>query len=259
MKLNGGRHLVWMDDRKERLLSVSFNQDDLLEGILLTPHQPDATTDKRFTKNTYQLPFVDEWLVVWGGTNPGENYHYPLRSQRYAYDFVKVKNNWSFDKTKSGNVSFYAFGERIVTPLDGTVITVVDALPDVHDRNHPAGNHVVIEHAYGEYSLLAHLEAGSIAVNVGDRVKTRQLIGRCGNSGNSSEPHLHFQVMDGPDLKSAKSIRIRLEGRKRPVRGQIVIPKRDKQSNKSDNTVLLADSLFELVLAVPRLFVNFWK
>lgn len=256
MKLNGSRHLVWMDDRKERFISVSFDEDGLIEGLLLTPHVPDSITDHRFTKNTYHLPLVGEWLVVWGGIHSGENYHYPFLSQRYAFDFVKVKNNWSFNQTKSGNASFYAFGERILTPLDGTVVEVVNHLPDVPDPNHPAGNHVILEHAHGEYSLLAHLEAGSIVVSVGDHVKTHQLIGRCGNSGNSSEPHLHFQVMDSPDLASATSIRIRLRGRKKPVRGQIVRP---KQSDSSDSTFLAADFLFELALAVPRLLFNFWR
>ena len=256
MKLNGSRHLVWMDDRKERVLSATFNQDDLIEELLMTPYQSDSRGDRRFTKHTYHLPFTDDWLVLSGGTHPGENRHYPERAQRYAYDFIKVNNNWSYNKSKSGNHSFYAFGERVITPLDGTVVVIVDDVPDVLDSNHRFGNHVILEHAKGEYSLLAHLEAGSIAVNVGDRVKTRQLIGRCGNSGNSSEPHLHFQVMDSPDLASATSIRIRLKGRKNPVRGQIVKP---KQSNFPNRTDLAADFLFELALAIPRLLFNFWR
>ncbi|TCI21678.1 M23 family metallopeptidase [Exiguobacterium sp. SL-9] len=256
MKLNGSRHLVWMDDRKERMLSVTFNQDELIEELLMTPHQPDSRGDRRFTKHTYHLPFTDDWLVLSGGTHPGENRHYPERSQRYAYDFIKVNNNWSYNKSKSGNHSFYAFGERVITPLDGTVVVVVDDVPDVPDSNHPFGNHVILEHAGGEYSLLAHLEAGSIAVNVGDRLKTRQLIGRCGNSGDLSEPHLHFQVMDSPNLASATSIRIRLKGRKKPVRGHIVRPKLSNLPNRTD---LAADFLFELALAVPRLLFNFWR
>jgi len=62
------------------------------------------------------------------------------------------------------------------------------------------GNHVVIRHAEGEYALYAHLIGGSVTVAPGDVVEAGQVIGRCGHSGHSSEPHLHFHVQDSPDL-----------------------------------------------------------
>jgi murein DD-endopeptidase MepM/ murein hydrolase activator NlpD len=77
--------------------------------------------------------------------------------------------------------------------------------------NQPEGNNVIIEHGNSEYSMLAHLNQGTISVKVGDFVKKGQVIGRCGNSGNSTEPHLNFQVMDTPDYLSGKSIRIQFE------------------------------------------------
>ena len=67
-----------------------------------------------------------------------------------------------------------------------------------------AGNHVVIEMARGRYVLLAHLMRGSVVVQVGETVSPGQLIGKCGNSGNTSEPHLHLQVQNLPDWDSAE-------------------------------------------------------
>ena len=62
----------------------------------------------------------------------------------------------------------------------------------------PAGNHVVLDLGSGEYALLAHLRRGSVRVRPGQRVRRGETLGRCGNSGNSSEPHLHFHVQDRP-------------------------------------------------------------
>ncbi|MFD1906546.1 M23 family metallopeptidase [Paenibacillus rhizoplanae] len=73
----------------------------------------------------------------------------------------------------------------------------------------PAGNVVVIDHGNGEHSITAHLKKGSVAVKKGDNVQQGDLIGHLGNSGNSSEAHLHFQVSDGPDLFTSRSIQIR--------------------------------------------------
>lgn len=60
------------------------------------------------------------------------------------------------------------------------------------------GNHVVIDHG-GEYSMYAHLKPGTVAVQIGQQVRAGDVIGGLGSSGNSTEPHLHFQMCDGPD------------------------------------------------------------
>jgi murein DD-endopeptidase MepM/ murein hydrolase activator NlpD len=68
------------------------------------------------------------------------------------------------------------------------------------------GNYVVIRHAGGEFSTYEHFRAGSIKVKKGDVVKCGQVIGQLGHSGNSTSPHLHFQISDGPDPAYARSI-----------------------------------------------------
>ena len=75
-----------------------------------------------------------------------------------------------------------------------------------------AGNYVLIRHANGEHSLYAHLHQGSVRVSVGDTVSAGAQIGEAGSSGNSTEPHLHFQLIDGPDLNTARGLPIIFTG-----------------------------------------------
>ena len=74
------------------------------------------------------------------------------------------------------------------------------------------GNFVVVRHAGGEYSHYAHLAEGSVRVKPGDEVVRGQALGRLGHTGNSTEPHLHFTVADGPDPLYARSLPVRIEG-----------------------------------------------
>ena len=70
----------------------------------------------------------------------------------------------------------------------------------------PLGNFVVIRHAGGEHSYYAHLKQGSVRVKAGDTVKRGQPIGQVGHTGNSTEPHLHFQLTDGPDAMYSRGL-----------------------------------------------------
>lgn len=71
---------------------------------------------------------------------------------------------------------------------------------------HILGNHVVLDLGNGTFAAYAHLRRGSLTVREGDRVRAGQPVARCGNSGNSSEPHLHFQLMDAPDPDAARGV-----------------------------------------------------
>lgn len=72
------------------------------------------------------------------------------------------------------------------------------------------GNHVTIDHG-GEYSVLAHLTPGSISLEEGQQVKQGDLVGHCGNSGNSTEPHLHFHIQDHPNFFLGMGLPIQFE------------------------------------------------
>ncbi|MCA1684606.1 MAG: M23 family metallopeptidase, partial [Planctomycetia bacterium] len=150
-----------------------------------------------------RLPFEGEWTVIEGGETEARNYHGSVgsRSQRRAVDFSLSDDSghWCSGDGKK-NEDYYAYGKEVLAPADGTVVTVIDGVPD----NRPlstnpytsTGNTVILRLRPSEFSVFAHLKYQSIKVKVGDKVKAGQTFARCGNSGNSSKPHLHFHLMN---------------------------------------------------------------
>ena len=132
--------------------------------------------------------------------------------------------------------SFPSFGQEVLSPVDGEVIAVHGTSRDHLSRlswpgiaylllegfvrslgapRHLLGNHVMVRAVAadaaggavdGPVAVLAHLRRGSPTVKVGERVRAGQVIGQCGNSGNSSDPHVHFQLMDAPDIETARGL-----------------------------------------------------
>jgi len=219
-------HYVWLDDKREKVVVASFDELNQIQRFYIKPFIAYPKTDQQYTKNKYIMPIRDEWFVFWGGTNEFVNYHYVYENQRYAYDLVKVQDGQSYQNSLIRNEDFYAFDEDIIAPADGKVVKVVDGIkdnvPGEMDERNAAGNYVVIEHANNEFSMIAHFKKNSILVKSGDTVTEGQLIGRCGNSGNSSEAHIHFQVMDSQDIVYGKSIRILFKDGKEPIQGDTI-------------------------------------
>ncbi|QPQ32605.1 M23 family metallopeptidase [Lysinibacillus sp. JNUCC 51] len=219
-------HYVWSDDKRENLVVASFDELNQIQRFYIKPFIAYPKTDQQYTKNKYIMPISDEWFVFWGGTNEFVNYHYVYENQRYAYDLVKVQDGQSYQNSSIRNEDFYAFDEDIIAPADGKVVKVVDGIkdnvPGEMDERNAAGNYVVIEHANNEFSMIAHFKKNSILVKSGDTVTEGQLIGKCGNSGNSSEAHIHFQVMDSPDIVYGKSIRILFKDGNEPIQGDTI-------------------------------------
>jgi murein DD-endopeptidase MepM/ murein hydrolase activator NlpD len=141
--------------------------------------------------------------VQTGGNSVLVNHHYGLRQQRYAIDLAMPYSRGD-GTTRDAVEDFPSFGAPVLAPGDGRVVRVDDSRPDQPigsmDASHPLGNFVVVQLANDRYVLLAHLKAGSILVRQGDRVRAGATVAAVGNSGNSSEPHLHLQVQSGPDL-----------------------------------------------------------
>lgn len=163
-------------------------------------------------------PMDDELLVMQGGPSPVVNHHYVVSSQRHALDLVVVKHGRMYADDRFGNEHSLCFGKPVNAPVAGVVVRARDGLrdnlPGETDREHLVGNHVVIEMAKDRYVLLAHLRAGSLKVKPGDVVGVGQVVGACGNSGNSTEPHLHLQVQDRPDYDAdVTTYPIAFEGR----------------------------------------------
>ena len=164
----------------------------------------------------YSLPVSGEWLVVNGGVTVDTSHSWDMPNQRYAYDLVKPADvpvvTGKSDHRKL--ISFRTFGQPVLAPADGTVVRVRHGQRDYRSPGSGAvdmwcrdirGNHVLIQHREDEFSLLAHLRKGTVAVTVGERVRRGQRIGECGNSGHSTQPHLHFHVQDRRSFNTASS------------------------------------------------------
>jgi hypothetical protein len=146
----------------------------------------------------------------------------PSIAQRFAIDFVKVGDD---DKTFSGdqlkNENYRAEGNDALAVANGTVVEVKDSIPEnvpgINSRAVPitletvGGNHVVIDIGGGHYAFYAHVKPGSLRVKLGDRVKRGQVIALVGNTGNSTEPHLHFHVSDGISPLGSEGVPYRLD------------------------------------------------
>jgi len=155
------------------------------------------------------LPFTGKWTVVNGGVNKELSHSWSLLPQRYAYDFIIVDDE---GKSSSGDKksvhSYYCYGKDIVSPGDGVVVGITDKYKDSYvdgknaycDASRIEGNSIVIKHNDYEYSVIAHIMRGSFKVKTGDIVKQGEFLAKCGNTGNSSEPHIHFQLQAGKNF-----------------------------------------------------------
>jgi biotin carboxyl carrier protein len=138
-------------------------------------------------------------------------------SQRYAIDWVEA---YSDGKTYQGdaadNKSYKIYGAEIHSVADGVVTEVKDGIPQnvPNAETHAVpitletigGNHVIVDIGGGRYAFYAHMQPGSPRVKVGDHVKTGQVLGLVGNTGNSSQPHLHFDICDASSMLACEGL-----------------------------------------------------
>ena len=210
----------------------------LAKVIGTTPEETmenDLAAKRRFADGgrTLSLPFFGGW-TVWQGFDDEWTHKGPWR---YAYDFVITGDD---GRTHAGEGlqprDYFCFRKPVLAPCRGRVVKVVDDLPDNAigrvDKTHNWGNHVVVHDERGFYVELSHFAQGSIAVTVGQQVERGQLLGLCGNSGYSPQPHLHIHVqttehVDGGTLPFA-FVRFRCAGlfhaQARPEKGAVVEP-----------------------------------
>ena len=170
------------------------------------------------TQVAYTLPFDGEWLVANGGATPKTSHSWDILGQRFALDFVQADEAFQTHTGRGTKAEeYFCYGREIRAAADGTVVAVEDrvrqallgwGLCDFTARSF-VGNHVLVEHAEGEFALYAHLVRGSITVAPGDRVDRGQVVGRCGHTGHSTEPHLHFHLQDSADLFRGMGLPVR--------------------------------------------------
>lgn len=220
-------------------IDVVMDPSGKVSGLFLKPVKtPSLGADPKAgykLKATLRLPFNGEWFIFWGGDTKEQNYHVAYRDQRHASDIVVHRGGVSHKGTGSNNEDYYAFGQPVLASADATVVETLDGIPDnkpgVMNTKQIYGNHVVLDLGNSEYAVICHFKNGSLRVKPGDRVKSGQVIGLCGNSGNSSEPHVHFHLQDGKTLGIATGLPAPFtnyiaDGKKVslgvPVRGQVV-------------------------------------
>lgn len=186
-------------------LSTVWTGEGKLAGLQLIPQGtlPEVETREPIVA---RLPFDGAWMVFWGGDTEFQNYHAPVPSQRYAADIAIWRDGATSAAPGTENEQYYAFGQPYLSPVDGTIAAVVDGMEDIppqrpgsNPNDHPAGNHVVIE-SQGGYIYLAHCQHGSILVQQGDPVSAGDVVAAVGNSGNTSESHVHIHAQTHVDM-----------------------------------------------------------
>ncbi len=118
----------------------------------------------------------------------------------------KSKDGGGGEQAREKLENYTIFGKPALAVADATVESTTDGFPEQVPGKFPDsisldqadGNSVILNLGHGHYALYAHLQPGSVKVKAGDKVRTGQVLGLVGNTGNSLAPHLHFQVMDGP-------------------------------------------------------------
>lgn len=185
------------------------------------------------------FPLRGEWVAATTPAHRIPSHGTDMLGQRYAYDFVRIDHRRGYHLHPAGTIRSYVIGGRtrecygwgqpVHAAFDGEVVTAVDDVPErgwlhvvrelalaaknavtfdpAKGVTSIAGNHVVMRiDGTKTFAFYAHLTPGSVAVKPGDTIRTGDPLGRVGHTGNSTAPHLHFQLMDSADPLEAKGI-----------------------------------------------------
>ena len=205
-------------------LNISLDNNSKINGLFIKPFADES--QPQLLRNTTKLilPFKDEWTVFWGGDTKELNYHVSTPAQKNAFDIIitDAKGN-SYKTDGKTNEDYYAFGKELIAPCDGEIVLVVDGvkdnMPGQMNTFNVGGNMVILKTANNEYLVLCHFKHQSIKVKEGQKIKQGELLGLCGNTGNSSEAHVHFHIQNIEDLNTATGIKCYFE--KMSVNGQV--------------------------------------
>ena len=228
-------HETFLFEEVPDSIEVTVWESQANKEVLLT--QKSLKVVDHRSPNQYILPVKGTWTNAAG---PSLISHHRWGSiQEFAHDFIKVGHDQKTFANKGTQLEdFYAYGEAIFAVADGVVVAAMNTIAESSDNikrpnetdeaymkrmiphqnelmakgfEYVFGNHVIIQHANNECSSYFHLKTGSVTVKPGDKVQQGQLIGELGHSGNSTEPHLHFHLSNGPDIMHSRSIPIEFE------------------------------------------------
>jgi murein DD-endopeptidase MepM/ murein hydrolase activator NlpD len=184
--------------------------------------------------NRYVFPLNGAVFV--GAAPTLHSHHRWAINQEFALDLLALGGDGRTHKGQGARLDdYYAYGREVVAVAPGTVVESASDATEANDRlrqpgespaaflqrtiaaqnellarspKAPLGNYVVICHEGNECSVYAHLKQGSVRVKTGDRVRQGQVIAQLGQTGNTTEPHLHFQLMNGPDPMYSRGLPI---------------------------------------------------
>lgn len=228
----GTTYVGWVDVVFPQRSAVPTTIEHVVTGAVLPPNGPPVPAELRIGRTDTA---TDGPVVLGAPVPPGiwymsegccaDDTHHrrglgPINGelsvpQRFAIDFYKLDEQhrtWVGDPSKLE--SFLTYRVPILSAAAGTVVAALDgfanttALPNPPKPppiNETVGNHVIVKVADGVYVLYAHMDPGSVAVRVGDQVTRGQQLGLIGSSGNSTTPHLHFQILTLPTYFPADS------------------------------------------------------
>jgi hypothetical protein len=223
-------------------LEIALDGEHRIASMLVKPPPPPPPVARPLAKSVVPLalPFHGEWTVVWGGGKKEVNHHVNVPDQRRAADLLMVGGDGKTHKGDgTSNADYLVYGQEVLAVADGTVETVVDGTPEnVPGKENSyvvPGNYVVLRHEPALFSAYMHLQPGKIRVRPGAHVKRGTVIGLVGNSGHSTEPHLHFQLQDGPDGNTSWGVE--------PVFERVVVTRDGKTETVAGYTFLRNDRI----------------
>ncbi len=196
-------------------------------------------------KTALVFPFRGKGIILQGGAANGGHRN---PSGMYALDAFGLDPDWSIYAPGLGkaNKDYPGWGRELIAPADGVVVTARSDRPEqpVADESNPEyfapeyqkagggdpGNFLVIDHGNGEFSMMAHFQAGSMLVKVGDHVRQGQSLGKLGHTGDSNGPHLHYQLQNRADWRNADGLPCKFTNVDESIfdRGTYFEPKGDK-------------------------------
>jgi hypothetical protein len=212
---------------------------DTVEIIAMTERDGESQSDRislNFLSSTSKTQIL--FPIVGRSFVPvAASFHTPHRwaaIEEFSYDIVRLTGSGSTFQGTGEKLSDYAvFGNSVRAVANGNVVAAIGSEVDnvamlkragesddtylirlqqgqmellARGMASVLGNHVVIDHGNGEYSIYAHLKQGSVVVKPGDKLSTGAIIGQVGSSGNSTEPHLHFQICDDANISTCHPI-----------------------------------------------------